>query len=85
MTTHIVAHPKHMQPAQPFVKTFVTAYPDTFKGGRLMYRDGKRRDLCTAIQVHGFDFEEARCADMYWASMVRASSDSRRAPKIEEW
>ena len=82
MTTHIVAH-RPMQ--QPYIKTFVSAYPDTFKGGRLMYRDGKTAEHCTPVQRHGWEFEEARCADMYWASMVRASSDSRRAPKIEEW
>ena len=84
MTTHIVAH-RPMLDAAIHASRFVTAYPDTFKGGRLMYRDGKRRDLCTPTQAHGFDFEEACCEDMYWASMIRASSDSRRAPKIEEW
>jgi hypothetical protein len=84
MTSPIV-HQRPMLDEAIHATRFVTPYPDTFKGGRLMYRDGKRRDLCTATQVHGFDFEENRCADMYWASMIRASSDSRRAPKIEEW
>jgi hypothetical protein len=90
MTTHIVAHPRHMQDVTIFAKRFVAATEEQQAEterqiGRNLYRRGRGLNACTTDDMTaGWLAEERNGSDAYHRCMMAQASESRPAPRYEQ-
>jgi hypothetical protein len=90
MTTHIVAHPKHMQDVTIFAKRFVAATEaqqvETERQiGRNLWRRGYGLNACTTDDMAaGWVEADANGSDAYHRMMMAQASNDRPAPRFSE-